>query len=195
MFKPQTLLKTAMVVAVFFICISTAAAQQAPAAASGQSYDVVLQVLVGSDTPQSADFPKELAAVTRDLRARYQHAGYRIANTFLGRVAENGNLEYKSVTNLVRKETAESPTFLDWSLARLSSPDEGKVLHADAFRFGARIPLHLGGPGTTLSYETIGLNVNRLAIAPRTPTLLGTLDLPDTAGTMFLVVTVKPTYL
>jgi hypothetical protein len=184
--------RTAMIVAVFFVSAFSANAQQN--AAFGPSYDVVLQVVVGSDDAQRSELPKELASITRQLRSRFNFSGYRVANTFLGRVGENGNLEYKSVANILNKEAGATPMFLDWSLARFSGSDTAAkgVFHAEAFRFGARIPVRLsGGLETPAVYESIGLSFNRLGFAANTPTLLGTLSLPQTAGTMFLIVTVQ----
>jgi hypothetical protein len=42
------------------------------------------------------------------------------------------------------------------------------------------------------NYESIGLDLNRVTLAENTPTVIGTLTLPNTAGTLFLVMTAKP---
>jgi len=44
-----------------------------------------------------------------------------------------------------------------------------------------------------LNYEAVGLNMNRVSLPENKPTLIGTLSLPKTTGTMFLVLTVRPT--
>lgn len=183
--------RTAIFVAVFFLFALTANAQQNPA--FGPSYDVVLQVVVGSNDIQRSDLPKELEPISRQIRSRFDFTGYRLANTFLGRVGENGNLEYKSVANFLNKDAGGSPTFLDWSLGRFSGGESASkdVFHAEAFRFGARIPVRLGGgPETAAVYESIGLSFNRIGVSAGRPTLLGTLSMPQTAGTIFLIVTV-----
>jgi hypothetical protein len=179
--------RTAIIVAVFFVSAFSVSAQQN--AAFGPSYDVVLQVVVGSDEAQRAELPKELTSISRQLRSKFNFAGYRVANTFLGRVGENGNLEYKSVANILNKDAGGTPMFLDWSLARFSG---GEVFHAEAFRFGARIPIRLSSTAEAPAvYESIGLSFNRIGLSANTPTLLGTLSLPQTAGTMFLIVTIQ----
>jgi hypothetical protein len=186
--------RTAIAIAVFFVSAFAAQAQQAPA--FGPNYDVVLQVIVGSNDAQDSELPKELASVSKKLRSHFNFSGYRLANTFLGRVGENGNLEYKSVANILNKESAgETPTFLDWTIARFGgTPESGAKTeyHAETFRFGARVPVRMGArPEMPVSYENIGLNLNRLGFLANTPTLLGTISLPQASGTMFLVITVK----
>ena len=42
------------------------------------------------------------------------------------------------------------------------------------------------------NYESVGLTLQRISIAEGTPTLIGTISLPRTTGTVFLVLTVRP---
>ena len=186
--------RTAMIVAVFFALAFPAAAQQN--AAFGPNYDIVLQLIVGSNESQNSELPKELSSISRQLRSHFAFSGYRLANTFLGRVGENGNLEYKSVANILDKDSGGgAPTFLDWTIGRFAgSPDTGAktAFQAETFRFGARVPVRLSPkPEMPLSYENIGLSLNRLGFTANVPTLLGTISLPQASGTMFLVITVK----
>ncbi|MBK8302079.1 MAG: hypothetical protein IPK98_01175 [Chloracidobacterium sp.] len=41
------------------------------------------------------------------------------------------------------------------------------------------------------NYEQIGLNISKVGLSQNTPTLIGTLNLPGTSGTIFLVMTVR----
>ena len=188
------LYRTAIAIAVFFVSVLAVPAQQTRT--FGPNYDIVLQVIVGSDDAANSDLPKELAPISRQLRSRFTFSGYRLANTFLGRVGENGNLEYKSVGNILSKDASvDAPMFLDWSLANFSGGGEAaakNAFHADAFRFGARVPVRLSGRAEVPAvYESIGLTFNRIGFSANTPTLLGTLSLPQTAGTLFLIVTAR----
>ncbi|MEP6849589.1 MAG: hypothetical protein ABI999_12095, partial [Acidobacteriota bacterium] len=98
---------------------------------------------------------------------------------------------------------SDTPTFLEWSLGglRTSTNDKGRMIfQAEPFRFGARVPVRgtnmIGDGGKLASitnYESIGVTVNRVSLSENTPTLIGTLSLPKTAGTIFLVLTIKPT--
>jgi hypothetical protein len=69
---------------------------------------------------------------------------------------------------------------------------------AQAFRFGARVPVVAGNaradggvPTAGLSYESIGLSLSKIGFAENTPTLIGTLNLPGANGTIFLIMTVR----
>jgi len=184
--------RAAILIAVFFM-FPGAAQQPAP---YGPSYDVILQIIVGSDDGQTSELPKELDAVSRQLKSRFAFSSYRLANTFLGRVGENGNLEYKSIASMPGKDMGvDAPVFLDWSLVNFSGAAETNlknVFHAQTFRFGARVPVKTGAEReAVINYESIGLSFHKVGFSANTPTLLGTLSLPQTAGTMFLVVTIK----
>jgi hypothetical protein len=43
-----------------------------------------------------------------------------------------------------------------------------------------------------INYENIGLNSMRMTMAENTPVLIGSLALPNTTGTAFLVLTLRP---
>ena len=182
--------RAAVIVAALFVVAIPALAQQGES--FGPNYDITLQVVVGSGGPAESALPKELGPLSRTLRARFPYANYRLANTFLGRVGENGSLEYKSVDSF---KSTDAPMFLDWSIVSFnasSAVGSGSAYHAKSFRFGARVPVRtVGGPAAAVSYESIGLTFNQVGMASDTPTLLGTLTLPQTEGTMFLIVTVK----
>lgn len=165
------------------------------------SYEVKLQLIVGSNDDSKNSLPPDLrGGVTEQLRSNFGFSGYRLDNTFVGRVGGSGSFEYKSIWNTAGTD-ADSPSFLEWSLGRLRSATNEKgqaVLLAEPFRFGARVPVKVstvtegGKTLTSVNYESIGLTVNRVSLAPNTPTLIGTLSLPKTAGTIFLVLTVRP---
>jgi hypothetical protein len=171
-------------------------AAQVPAGVSRpeHSYEVSLQVLVGTNGPGTgAAVPQSLSGIVRDLRPRFAFENYRLANTYFGRIGTLGTLEYKSVTSILGQESeSDSPSFLEWSIGRLDAANEaapGGMISAQPFRFGARVPIRTVAPNVV--YESIGFNVNKLNFRENTPTLVGTLNLPKTAGTLFLVVTAK----
>ena len=168
------------------------------------SYDVELQLLIGSNDGAKSDLPANLSTVARQLKGAMPFANYRVASTFLGRLSNGGNFEYKSLSNIFGQENeVRSQTFLDWSLVRLKNLPTvkgGQGYQAEAFRFGARVPVVTGASVkdengkqiNVVNYESIGLNLGRVGIADSTPTLIGTLNLPGSSGTIFLVMTVKP---
>ncbi|MFL6468198.1 MAG: hypothetical protein ACJ72Z_09610 [Pyrinomonadaceae bacterium] len=167
------------------------------------SYDVVLQVVIGGDDKSGGRLPENLNNVTKQLKNNYQFADYRLANTYIGRIANGGNFEFKSVSNIFgRAADSETPSFLEWTLGGLrAGPNAaGKnELMLQVFRFGARIPIRTGGvreeggkPFPVINYEAIGLSSGRVTLSENTPTLLGSLSLPTSDHSMFLVLTLRP---
>jgi len=168
------------------------------------NYEAMLYVIIGSSDPaQNADMPKSLSSVSRQLRDTFAYTSYSLANTYFGRIANSGGLEYKSVSNIFGLEQGgDSPSFLDWRLAGLKSTidDSGKrSLQIQAFRFGARVPVKFadlrdqsGKPSVSINYESVGLTLDRMGVPEGSPTLIGTITLPKTTGTMFLVLAIRP---
>lgn len=188
-------LALAMLVA---LLTSTALAQPEQDVSSDQNYELSLQVVIGTneDGPRS-ELPANMAAVSRQLRSNFQFSNYRLVNTFFSRISNTGNVEYKSVSNILGQQTeAESNTFLDWSMSDFRVMPKG--FRARSFRFGARVPVRMGsfkdGAGIVnpvVNYEAVGLTMNMLGLPANTPTLIGTISLPKTTGTIFLVATVR----
>ena len=173
---------------------------QSEAKAPEQSYDVSLQLIVGtSDASARAELPGNLAGIGRQLRSQFGFANLRVANTFFGRIANNGNYEYKSVGDLSGKgETAAAtPSFVDWSFVNFRGQPTAKGsagVQAEGFRFGARVPVMIGASkdGSSITYESIGVNLRKVGFAVNEPTLISTLSLPGAGGTAFLVMTAAP---
>ena len=166
------------------------------------SYEISLQLVVGSnDAAKRTDVPENLSAISKQLRSTFTFSNYRLATTFLGRISNNGNFEYKSVTNIFGQEsTSTSQTFLEWSMASFRTGPTAKGapgFQAQAFRFGARVPVMVGAReengkmSPIINYESIGLGLGRIGFAENVPTLIGTLNLPGADGTIFLVMTVR----
>jgi hypothetical protein len=169
------------------------------------SYDVTLQLIVGSDEAVGKDnIPSNLAPLVKSLRSAFTFSNYRLSDTILGRMSNAGNLEYKTVSNMFGPSAMTDPqTFAEWSISGLRGMLTAKGVNgiqAHAFRFGARIPIRSGSSikvgdemrPVIASYEQIGLNMTRIGLAENTPTLVGTLTLPQSTSTLFLILTVKP---
>ena len=163
------------------------------------SYEVSIQVVVGShDAGQGVALPAGLANISKQLKGNFPFENYKLTNTFLGRLSNNGNIEYKSVSDVFGQGDLEpnSQTFLEWSLNNFRVMQNG--FQVRGFRFGARVPVRTGSTkdesGKQLPivvYEQIGLTVNQIGFPVNRPTLVGTISLPKTTGTIFLVATVK----
>ena len=166
------------------------------------SYNVSLNLVIGSnDGATRTELPAELAAVAKQINSSFQFSNYRIANTLIGRISNGGTFQYQSVANMSDKEPLPvSPTFLDWSLVNLRNMPNatGQVaFQAQSFRFGARVPVVTGSHeenGKTtpnINYESIGLSLQKIGLSENVPTVVGTLTLPGTSGTIFLIMTVR----
>lgn len=180
----------------FTICLLFVTATLAQTDAKAQpdsNYQAVLQVILGSsDADQGPGLPKNLSGVSTQLKSNFNFTNYKLVNTYLGRIADTGTLEYKSMANIYGQEQeSETPSFLDWRLAgfrRVNDTPGRGVFQVQAFRFGARVPLKMQ---TVVNYESLGLSLDKLSVSENSPTLIGTLSLPRTTGTVFLVLTVK----
>ena len=170
---------------------------------AGPSFEVTLNVLAGSnDTAQKAELPQGFASITRQLKVTFGYSNFRLVNTYIGRIGDNGSIQYQSVANGLGSDPQERPVFLDWQLQNLRSVPASAgsgAFQILGFHFGAKVPVRTAGgvdpSGKALSvfnYEPIGLNVNRMSVNQGRPVLIGTMELPQTTGTMFLVLSVNP---
>lgn len=168
------------------------------------SCDVTLHLIIGSnDATQRNELPANLAAISRQLKGAMPFPNYRLASTFLGRVSNSGNFEYKSISNIFGESSdLRSQTFLEWSLVNLKglpTAQGGQGFQAVNFRFGAKVPVMTGGTvkdesgkaTPVVNYESIGLTPRGVGLAENVPTMIGTLNLPGANDTIFLVMTVK----
>jgi hypothetical protein len=178
--------------------IFTAFAQSNAVEPLEPSYELTLHVVIGSNEPVAGvNLPPNLSVISKHLKGNFEFSNYRVANTFLGRISNTGNIEYKSVSNILGLPTdIESQTFLEWSMANFRVLPNG--FQARSFRFGARVPIRTGSVkdstgivSPTVNYESLGLAMNMIGLPANTPTLIGTISLPKTTGTIFLVATIK----
>jgi len=195
MTKPNLTFKTTSVFVLCLLSLTTAFAQtDARAAQAEPSYEVVLQVVVGSnDAAQKNNLPANLNAVTKNLKINFTFSNYDLSDTYIGRVANTGSIEYKTLSgNFSQPQNSKTPVFLDWTLGSLKSAANGKgqnTIQIQPFRFGARVPVVTGNG--VINYESIGLTLLRVNLPENAPTLIGTLPTPKTGETIFLVLTVK----
>ena len=201
--QPKLFLSFAFVLSLTFAGALAAFGQTESRQQVEPSYQVSLQLLIGSsENSGRTELPANLATISKDLRSTFEFSNYRLAGTFLGRISNTGNFEYKSLTNIFGKETnLTSQTFLEWSLNNFKNGVMVKGqqgFQVQGLRFGARVPVTTGTvkdqngkENSQIAYENIGLALNRVGLPENTPTLIGTLNLPGADGTIFLVMTVR----
>ena len=174
--------------------------QTASTPSSDTGYEAVLNILVGSnESVPGKGLPKSLSSVQRQLNENFGFSNYNLSSTLLGRLSAPGSVEYKSISDHFGRESVDAPTFVEWSLQLLPATSaEVNKLQLNAFRFGARVPVVIRGKGPdgqssgATTYESIGLSSQRVALPIGKPALIGTVSLPGTNGTLFLVLTIRP---
>ncbi len=177
---------------------ATASAQAERPKPPEASCEIVLQVLIAGG--QSGDaLPETLAGVAREIRSKFGSRDLRLINSYFGRSSNLGSLDYRGVSRSYTTESMPgSPTFLDWRITGLRATQNSAgqaAFQLQGLRFGARIPISVGGgpdgkPATQTTYESIGLTIDGLSVRDNVPTLIGTLSQPRTDGMLFLVLTV-----
>jgi hypothetical protein len=163
------------------------------------SYEVSMHILMGSDdSGTKSDIPSSLNSVTQQLKSKVGYSNFRLAGTIIGRMANQGNFEYKSYSDLFGQDP-KFRSFIELTLRDLRPGVVDGALKFDTLRFGARIPIvtgyrkdEAGKDQPIVNYEQIGLTSGRLGVYENTPTLIGTLDVPSGTEMIFLVMTVKP---
>jgi hypothetical protein len=167
------------------------------------SYEVVLQTLVASNSANNkTDVPQALSNVVKRLRTNYSYPSYRLTSTFLQRIANTGNIEFKTISSeAIPNQERNLSTFFDWSLSGLQSLPNVKgqnSIQFQSFRFGQRVPLinsikdESGRTSSVVTYEQIGLTLQRFSLGENSPTVIGSLSTAKSDELMFLVLTVKP---
>lgn len=195
MTKPNFTFKVSVLFVLCFAGLTASFAQPEARPQAEPSYEVVLQVLVGSnEAGQKSSAPANLSAVTKKLNSNFSFSNYRLSNTYIGRIANTGSIEYKSFSNgFGQTQNSETPVFLEWSLVVVKNMPNARgqnTVQIQPFRFGARVPVKTAN--AVVNYETIGLTLQKISLPENIPTLVGTLPTTTTGETIFLVLTVKP---
>lgn len=188
---------------VFFVGLSGVFAQNEAEKIAQPNREIILQVLVASNAAAGkTNLPPSLANVTKKLGSVYSFTNYRMAMTYFGRIADRGNLDYRGIAdNVLQNQSAERPVFLDWSLTGmriLPNAENQMVAEFQVFRYGMRVPvvagafnMESGQINQATNYEPTGLTIHRFNVPENTPTVIGTMMLPRTDETVFLVLTVN----
>jgi hypothetical protein len=184
-----------------FLLTTLTAAAQTNDRPPETSFEITLSVVSGSnDTGSRGELPQSLAPVAKQLRSTFGLTNLRLADTYVGRIGNNGTISYKSLANIDNNAQPDTPSFLDWTIGGLRNAAGSNAFYIQAFRFGARVPIRVssgndatGKALSTINYEAIGLNVERVTLAQSTPVLIGTIAMPKAdGGRVFLVLNVSP---
>lgn len=161
------------------------------------SFEITLSVVSGSnDSSQKGELPAALSPIAKQLRSTFGFSNLRLADTYVGRIGNNGSIQYKSLANIDGNGQSSTPSFLDWQIAGLrNTAGSATGVFINSFRFGARVPVMIGqsANNSPVQYEGIGLTVDRMTAAINSPVLIGTVAMPKAdGGRVFLVLNVAP---
>lgn len=187
----MTKTKIAFSIAAFFaVCFlgSTFCFAQTPQKTQAEpSYEVILQTVIGSNNAGNKnDFPQTLSETTKKLKANYSFTNYRLNSTHIQRVANSGNIELRSVSMETPFNQEKSYSiFSDWSLNNLQSLPNANgqnQIQIYNFRFGQKVPIvtavfsnESGKTNSVVSYEQIGVSIQRCSLPENVPTVVGSL--------------------
>jgi hypothetical protein len=192
------MLKSCTLITICLLCFITGAYAQSDQRSPESSFEITLSVLAGSnDSSQKGELPATLSPIARQLRSTFGFTNLRLADTYVGRIGNNGNIQYKSLANIDAAPRSDTPSFLDWQISGLRNAANGapNSVYIASFRFGARVPVVIGPSANSspVQYEGIGLTVDRMTATVNSPVLIGTVALPKAdGGRVFLVLNVTP---
>ena len=195
MTKLKIISTTATFFVVFLLSLTNTFAQTQPKPQAETSYDVVLHILTASNNSgDKSTVPATLSNVVKKLKTVYSFANYRLDSTFLQRIANNGNIEFRGIDNTSIQNQENSPqTFLDWTIngfQSLPNTNGQNLIQVQNFRFGQRVPIRTSDGG--INYEQIGLTIQRFSMSENVPTIIGSLSTSNPNELTLIVLTVKP---
>lgn len=196
MTKSKTIFTTAAFFIVCLLSLTNSFAQTETKQRQAEpSYEVVLHILTASNTAsEKTSIPQTLSNVVKKLKTIYSFSNYRLDSTYLQRVANTGNIEFKSVSNEANQSQDNYiPIFSEWTLGGLQSLPNSKgqnSIQFQNFRFGQRVPIRT--QTGVFNYEQIGLTMQRFGVPENVPTIVGSLSTVKPNELMFLVLTVNP---
>ncbi len=193
MTKPKIIFTTATFFIVCLLSLADSFAQTENKQAE-PTYEVVLHILTASNNlSDKSSVPPTLSNAVKKLKTIYSFSNYRLDSTYIGRIANTGNFEFKSISNSSSQIQENSlPIFSEWTLnglRNLPSADGQNSIQFQNFRFGQRIPISSSGG---VNYEQIGLTIQRFGMSENVPTVVGSLSTNKPDELMLLVLTVKP---
>src|SRR5689334_14798807 len=120
------MLKSCTFITICLLCFITGAYAQSDQRSPESSFEITLSVVAGSnDSSQKGELPATLSPIARQLRSTFGFTNLRLADTYVGRIGNNGNIQYKSLANIDAAPRSDTPSFLDWQISGLRNAANG----------------------------------------------------------------------
>lgn len=165
-------------------------------AKTNQSAEATLHILISDRGPdQASKMPEGMAAIADQIKRRFNADSLTLLDSYFGRMAVGGSSEFKSSVKFQQGTGTITQGFVDWRLVELGSAAE--AFNAQNFRFAFRAVPTLRPasdqtkPPGLIDFESVSVSLNELSFAENTPQLIGTTNMPDGVGRLFLVLTVR----
>lgn len=161
------------------------------------NYEIVLHTIIASENPVGAkSVPTGLSQIVKKLKESFSFSEYHLASTYIERVEGKGSVEYKGITGEFAGRTGSLPAFNEWSIKRVRAIGAGGKVALDSFRYGTRLPVSMNKTEndvskTVATYEFLGFTIEKVSLPKNTPTLLGTLRLPNESQMAFVILTIR----
>lgn len=168
-------------------------------AKTNQSAEATLHVLIADRGASSASrMPEGLAAISDQIKRRFKADNLTLLDSYFGRMAVGGSSEFKSSVKFQQGTGTITQGFVDWRLVELgSTAGQNEIFSAQNFRFAFRAVPTLRPasdqtkPPGLIDFESVSVSLNELLFPENTPQLIGTTNMPDGVGRLFLVLTVR----
>jgi len=203
--KPKFIFSIATFFLVCLLSFTTSLAQTPPRQQTELSYEVLLQVLTGSNTAtdKSVAAPQTLSDVLKKLRVNYSFSNYRLTSTYFQRVGNRGSASSNSISNEPNQsQDVYAPIFSNlWlgGMENMPNANGQNSISIQNFRFGQKVPIKTadfkdgsGKSNSVVNYEQVGLSMERLKLNINVPTIIGSLATSKPDEMMFLILTIKP---
>ena len=176
-----------------FLCLSIFA-QSENVVADGQPRQdlrAVLYFLIGNDnTTAGGELPKELTEAAKEIKSGWNHRSLVLAGRQMVKAEAPGTFKSRISIDLGNDGNARIPTsFLDWATSLRSA--EGNQVRLGGSTFSIRTPIRIAkaeSGSDVFNYETFSTSMSGLSVRKSEPTLIGSLSLPATGGTLFMVI-------
>lgn len=187
--------------ALFFLALNTAAVVAQSKVQNNGSYSLVSHVFIGTSESARAEIRPSLEKALLVANTDFNYKGFRHQQSFLQAIGNGGNIGFQGLMKGIGSlETSGNPVFTEWSMGGFRvAEDDPNAASLQSFRFNARVPVKYAGieneqnRSTFVKYEALKIGLSRVSLTAGKPIVVGTLPVPNTDETIFIVLELKGT--